>query len=215
MFDVKGDGIAARELRPLPVLPGRMHLAQSKFVTLKDRDRRELTFADMAADDDPSLIHDQLVVTVDAQLFYSVLNALQHLASRAEVNDWVLVHDAARPFASPDLTERVIEAAREHGASEQVRENEMCVAAAGHVAGTDRHIRALRQGPGQGMIDVAQRRQVRLPDDRADDHGNRCRLRIRLKRAQQLPAIHVWEHDIQQDDCKRAVFDHRQSFLAT
>jgi len=67
------------ELRPLPVLPGRMHLAQSKFVTLKDRDRRELTFADMAADDDPSLIHDQLVVTVDAQLFYSVLNALPYL----------------------------------------------------------------------------------------------------------------------------------------
>ncbi len=69
------------ELRPLPVLPGRMHLAQSKFVTLKDRDRRELTFADMAADDDPSLIHDQLVVTVDAQLFYSVLNALPYLVN--------------------------------------------------------------------------------------------------------------------------------------
>ncbi len=67
------------ELRPLPVLPGRMHLAQSKFVTLRDRDRRELTFADMAADDDPSLIHDQLVVTVDAQLFYSVLGALPYL----------------------------------------------------------------------------------------------------------------------------------------
>jgi uncharacterized protein YfaS (alpha-2-macroglobulin family) len=69
------------ELRPLPVLPGRMHLAQSRFVTLRDRDRRELTFADMAADDDPSLIHDQLVVTVDAQLFYSVLNALPYLVN--------------------------------------------------------------------------------------------------------------------------------------
>jgi len=67
------------ELRPLPVLPGRMHLAQSRFVTLRDRDRRELHFADMAADDDPSLIHDQLVVTVDAQLFYSVLGALPYL----------------------------------------------------------------------------------------------------------------------------------------
>ncbi len=67
------------ELRPLPVLPGRMHLAQSKFVTLRDRDRRELVFADMAVDDDPSLIHDQLVVSVDAQLFYSVLNALPYL----------------------------------------------------------------------------------------------------------------------------------------
>jgi uncharacterized protein YfaS (alpha-2-macroglobulin family) len=69
------------ELRPLPVLPGRMHLAQSRFVTLRDADRRELTFSDMAADDDPSLIHDQLVVTVDAQLFYSVLNALPYLVN--------------------------------------------------------------------------------------------------------------------------------------
>jgi uncharacterized protein YfaS (alpha-2-macroglobulin family) len=69
------------ELRPLPVLPGRMHLAQSRFVTLSNRDRRELHFADMAANDDPTMIHDQLVVTVDAQLFYSVLNALPYLVS--------------------------------------------------------------------------------------------------------------------------------------
>jgi uncharacterized protein YfaS (alpha-2-macroglobulin family) len=69
------------ELRPLPVLPGRMHLMQSRFVTLQNRDRRQLRFADMAADDDPTLIHDQLVVTVDAQLFYSVLNALPYMVS--------------------------------------------------------------------------------------------------------------------------------------
>jgi uncharacterized protein YfaS (alpha-2-macroglobulin family) len=69
------------ELRPLPVLPGRLHLMQSRFVTLQNADRRELHFADMAADDDPSLIHDQLVVTLDAQLFYSVLNALPYLVS--------------------------------------------------------------------------------------------------------------------------------------
>ncbi|MEA3409305.1 MAG: 2-C-methyl-D-erythritol 4-phosphate cytidylyltransferase [Candidatus Eisenbacteria bacterium] len=31
--------------------------------------------------------------------------------------DIVLIHDAARPFASPDLAERVIAAAREHGAA--------------------------------------------------------------------------------------------------
>ena len=68
------------ERRPLPVLPGRMHLAQSRFVTLRDADRRQLDFADMRADD-PTLITDQLVVTVDAQLFYSVLNALPYLVS--------------------------------------------------------------------------------------------------------------------------------------
>jgi uncharacterized protein YfaS (alpha-2-macroglobulin family) len=69
------------ELRPLPVLPGRLHLMQSRFVTLRNADRRELHFADMAADDDPTLIHDQLVVTLDAQLFYSVLNALPYLVN--------------------------------------------------------------------------------------------------------------------------------------
>jgi uncharacterized protein YfaS (alpha-2-macroglobulin family) len=69
------------ELRPLPVLPGRMHLMQSRFATLHDADRRELYFADLAAGDDPTLINDQLVVTVDAQLFYSVLNALPYLVN--------------------------------------------------------------------------------------------------------------------------------------
>jgi len=68
------------ERRPLPVLPGRVHLAQSRFVTLRDADRRELDFADMRQPD-PTLINDQLVVTVDAQLFYSVLNALPYLVS--------------------------------------------------------------------------------------------------------------------------------------
>ncbi|HQN97132.1 MAG TPA: MG2 domain-containing protein, partial [Thermoanaerobaculales bacterium] len=68
------------ERRPLPVLPGRVHLAQSRFAALRDADRRELDFADMR-EPDPTLIHDQLVVTVDAQLFYSVLNALPYLVS--------------------------------------------------------------------------------------------------------------------------------------
>ncbi|MBM3266050.1 MAG: hypothetical protein FJZ01_00240 [Candidatus Sericytochromatia bacterium] len=68
------------ELRPLPVLPGRMHLAQSRFVTLRDVEKRDMVFADMAAAGaDPSLVHDSLVVTVDAQLFYQVLEALPYL----------------------------------------------------------------------------------------------------------------------------------------
>jgi len=67
------------ELRPLPVLPGRMHLVQSRFATLRDRDHRKLHFADLAADADPTLINDRLVVTVDAQLFQSVLAALPYL----------------------------------------------------------------------------------------------------------------------------------------
>lgn len=66
------------EIRPLPILPGRMHLLQSRFAALRDADRRELSFPDMLADD-PTMIHDQLVVSVDAQLFYGVLDALPYL----------------------------------------------------------------------------------------------------------------------------------------
>ncbi len=69
------------ELRPLPILPGRMHLAQSRFATLRREKRRELHFADLAKDDDPTRIHEQLVVTVDAQLFYAVLQALPYLVN--------------------------------------------------------------------------------------------------------------------------------------
>ena len=69
------------ELRPVPVLPGRLHLAQSRFVTLRDRQTRQLSFADMAKGDDPTLVHDQLVVNVDAQLFYTVLQAIPYLVN--------------------------------------------------------------------------------------------------------------------------------------
>ncbi|QAT86380.1 large extracellular alpha-helical protein [Corallococcus coralloides] len=67
------------ELRPLPVLPGRMHLSQSRFAMLNNQDRRTLTFEDLKKSDDPTRVNEQLVVTVDAQLFYSVLQALPYL----------------------------------------------------------------------------------------------------------------------------------------
>ncbi|HPS79534.1 MAG TPA: alpha-2-macroglobulin family protein, partial [Thermoanaerobaculaceae bacterium] len=69
------------ELRPLPVLPSRMHLAQSRFVTLRNADRRVMRFDDLAKGGDPSLINEQMVVTVDAQLFYQVLAALPYLVN--------------------------------------------------------------------------------------------------------------------------------------
>ncbi|MFB3906168.1 MAG: alpha-2-macroglobulin [Acidobacteriota bacterium] len=69
------------ELRPLPLLPGRMHLSQSRFVTLRDQARRELKFEDLQKTDDPTRINDQMVVTVDAQLFYSVLSSLPYLVN--------------------------------------------------------------------------------------------------------------------------------------
>ena len=69
------------ELRPVPLLPGRVHLVQSRFAALHDRDRREMTFADLARDNDPTRVNDQMVVTVDAQLFDSVLQALPYLVN--------------------------------------------------------------------------------------------------------------------------------------
>ncbi len=69
------------ELRPIPILPGRMHLMQSRFVTLKDASRRVMRFEDLARNDDPTLINDRMVVTLDAQLFYSVLSALPYLVN--------------------------------------------------------------------------------------------------------------------------------------
>jgi uncharacterized protein YfaS (alpha-2-macroglobulin family) len=67
------------ELRPVPVLPSRMHLAQSRFATLKDLDRKELTFPDLQRGGDPTRIDERLVVTLDAQLAYTVLQALPYL----------------------------------------------------------------------------------------------------------------------------------------
>jgi uncharacterized protein YfaS (alpha-2-macroglobulin family) len=77
---VSGD-LSDGELRTVPVLPGRMQLSQSWFVTLKEGEQRTMTFADMAKTDDSSRVDEQLVVTVDAQLFYSVLNALPYLVN--------------------------------------------------------------------------------------------------------------------------------------
>ncbi|MFY9550111.1 MAG: alpha-2-macroglobulin family protein [Thermoanaerobaculia bacterium] len=76
---VSGD-FSDGELRPVPVLPGRMQLAQSRFAALRGGERRTLTFEDMAKDDS-TRIDELLVVTVDAQLFYSVLSALPYLVN--------------------------------------------------------------------------------------------------------------------------------------
>ncbi len=67
------------ELRPLPLLPSRLHLTQSRFVALKPGARRTLSFPEMAETDDPSRLDEQLVVTVDGQLFLGVLQALPYL----------------------------------------------------------------------------------------------------------------------------------------
>jgi uncharacterized protein YfaS (alpha-2-macroglobulin family) len=77
----RSGALADGELRPLPVLPGRMHLVQSRFATLKEGKARELRFDDLAKTDDPTRTNEQLVVTVDAQLFYGLLEALPYLVN--------------------------------------------------------------------------------------------------------------------------------------
>ncbi len=77
----KSKGASDGELRPLPILPGRFHLMQSRFVTLNNKDKREMNFPDFLKKDDPSLISEKMVVQIDAQLFYSVLSALPYLVN--------------------------------------------------------------------------------------------------------------------------------------
>lgn len=74
---VRGDG----ESRLVPVLPSRTHLVSSRFVTLKGEASKQLQFEDLARVDDPTRIDEQLVVTLDGQLFYSVLRALPYLVA--------------------------------------------------------------------------------------------------------------------------------------
>ncbi len=69
------------ELRPIPLLPGRVHLAQSRFTTLKNVTKKVLHFEELAKDDDPTRIDEQLVVTLDGQLFYGVLSSLPYLVN--------------------------------------------------------------------------------------------------------------------------------------
>lgn len=69
------------ELRAIPILPGRMHLIQSKFVVLKDKTSKTIKFDDLAKRDDPTLVNDQMVITIDAQLFFTVLQSLPYLVN--------------------------------------------------------------------------------------------------------------------------------------
>lgn len=69
------------ELRPVPVLPSRLRLVQSRFVTLKDGSKKVMSFPDLARADDPTLVTEEMVVTVDAQLFMQVLGALPYLVN--------------------------------------------------------------------------------------------------------------------------------------
>ena len=70
-----GDG----EQRPLPILPSRIHLTQSRFAALQGNTQRQLRFNELARNNDSTRINDKMVVTVDGQLFYSALKAVPYL----------------------------------------------------------------------------------------------------------------------------------------
>ena len=53
-------------------------------------------------------------VTGGAERVHSVRNALAAMADRADVNDWVLVHDAARPCLRRADLDRLLDALRDH-----------------------------------------------------------------------------------------------------
>lgn len=70
-------GVSDGELRELPILPSRMHLTQSRFVSLKGNQSKSVVFEDLrSANKDSTMLQDRLVATVDAQLFFSLLQAL-------------------------------------------------------------------------------------------------------------------------------------------
>lgn len=75
----KAGDLSDGELRAIPLLPSRMRLAQSRFVALEGPAPRTLSFEALVKEADPTRVDEQLVVTVDAQLFSSVLSALPYL----------------------------------------------------------------------------------------------------------------------------------------
>ncbi|HLF56955.1 MAG TPA: alpha-2-macroglobulin family protein [Thermoanaerobaculia bacterium] len=76
--EARSGALADGELRPLPLLPSRIRLAQSRFAAIRNGERRELTFDDLRKAD-PTRIDEQLVVTLDGQLFLGLLDALPYL----------------------------------------------------------------------------------------------------------------------------------------
>jgi uncharacterized protein YfaS (alpha-2-macroglobulin family) len=66
------------EIKELNILPSRVHLIQSKFITLKNKEKKVLEFKDMLKED-KTLVHDSLNIKLDGQLFYSLLTALPYI----------------------------------------------------------------------------------------------------------------------------------------
>ncbi|MDB4969934.1 MAG: Large extracellular alpha-helical protein [Myxococcales bacterium] len=67
------------EERPLPILPSRERLIQSRVVALKGNDKKLIEFAELIKNADPSLRSESLSVSIDPQLALSVLRSIPFL----------------------------------------------------------------------------------------------------------------------------------------
>ncbi|MCP4292278.1 MAG: hypothetical protein GY780_10655 [bacterium] len=81
VFEVVGrtSDLSDGERRPVPILPGRVHLMESKFAAIDGLESRSLIFKSASGSDDSSLDVEKIVVTIDAQLFESALAAVPYL----------------------------------------------------------------------------------------------------------------------------------------
>ena len=88
--------------------------------TLLDNPKIEGVYLAISADDtfwgETAIASSQKIVTVDggAERCHSVLNSLKLLQETADPEDWVLVHDAARPCLRQDDISLLMESLAEH-----------------------------------------------------------------------------------------------------
>jgi uncharacterized protein YfaS (alpha-2-macroglobulin family) len=93
------------ERRIIPILPSRVHLFESKFVTLKENEKREILLDDLLNQKDKTRENELLVVTLDAQLLYSVIEAMPYIVDYPyECNEQLV-----NKFATVSILDKIIE----------------------------------------------------------------------------------------------------------
>lgn len=109
--DLDGEPVLLRSLRSFLSVP-----AIRRVVVVVRAEDRSL-FDAAAAGLDPDQAARLMSVNGGATRQASVRHGLEALASMAALPEWVLIHDAARPWASTDLITRAIAAAATHAAA--------------------------------------------------------------------------------------------------
>ena len=76
---VAAGSLSDAEERPLPILPSRERLVQSRVVALRGDDQQRITFDELAHPKDPSLRSESMTVSIDPELALSVLRSIPFL----------------------------------------------------------------------------------------------------------------------------------------